>query len=72
MSTVVEIVSVRALSLASINETITHKAQNELSFSISSDKQSYVVLSEYVTVVWPPKSLPVKKAAKLYVHLELN
>jgi hypothetical protein len=53
--------SAGALCLAPLNETITHKGQNELSFSISSDMQSDVVPSQYVTIVWPPESLPVKK-----------
>lgn len=54
--------------LSPINETITHKGQNELPFSINRVELSDVMSSESITVVWFPKSLRVRKL-KSYMHI---
>jgi len=54
--------------LSPVNETITHKSQNELMFSINRGELSDVMSSESITVVWFPKSLPVRKL-KSYMRI---
>lgn len=54
--------------LSPVNETITHKSQNELMFSINRGELSDVMSPESITFVWFPKSLRVRKL-KSYTHI---